>query len=104
MNLTEEGEEDCRSQRVKNTIGNPQDQQTCPHRGSQTLNRQSGSLHGSNLGLLAMYYGCVAWCLCGTPNRGSLLWGFFPLTGLPRPALIWGEVPSRITTSYNMCG
>jgi hypothetical protein len=40
-------------------------------RGSQRLEQQSGSLHGSDLGPLHTCYGCVAWCFSGTPNSGS---------------------------------
>ena len=45
------------------------------HRSSQ---RQSGSLYGSDLGPLHIWYGCVAWTSCETPSSGSgrYLWVF----------------------------
>ena len=52
----------------------------------------------------------LAWCFTVIYEKGDVSdsfvfsWDPFPHPGLPRPALIWGEVPSRITTSYNMCG
>jgi hypothetical protein len=50
---------------------NPQNQLTRAHRDSQTLNRQFGSLHRTDLGPRHMCYGCIAWSSFGTLNSGS---------------------------------
>ena len=43
------------------------------HQGSLGLKETepSGSQYGSDLSPLHIYYGCVAWCSCGTPKSGS---------------------------------
>jgi len=56
---------------VKDTTRKPMNQQTWIHRGTLTLNQQSGSLHGSNTDPLGICYSYVAWCFGGTPNRES---------------------------------
>lgn len=74
---------------------NPQNRQIWAHRGSESLNHQSGSIHKGALGFMPICYTCVSWSSCGTPktgNRGCLYFCClylvpFPSTGLPRPAL-----------------
>ena len=69
------------------------------------------SLRGSVLGPLYTGCGCLAWGLCGTPNSRSegastsvaCAQDPFPLTGLPRPALTRGFVPSLISSLLLLC-
>lgn len=70
----------------------PQSQLNLAHWGSQKLNQQSGSLHGSELGPLHICYGNLAWSSCGTSKGGSravfaCFCGPFPQTVLPCPIL-----------------
>lgn len=64
---------------------------------------QSGSLHGSELGLLNTRYGCVGRCSCTTPDSGtvSCLWTFLLLLfsrWVPHLSLVWEYVPCLIVT------
>ena len=61
--LTEEGGRTGGASRVEETRG-PQPAGT--EQGSETLNQQSGSLHGFGLGTLHMCYDWVAWRFWGT--------------------------------------
>lgn len=86
-NSTEEGEEGLQESEVSGIPQeNLQNQQTWTHRGTLTLNQQSGSLHGSNTDLLYICYSYVAWCFCGTPTEkvelvSDALWIPCPLLG-----------------------
>jgi hypothetical protein len=79
---------------------------------SQRLKWQSWSLHRSVLGPLHVHCSCIVWHFCGTPNSGSWRvsdsctgsWDPFPPTGLPRPVLMWGFVPSLIICCYAIFG
>lgn len=46
-------------------------QLTWAQRGSQRLNGQKGSLHGTELGTLHICHSYAAWSTCGTPNSGN---------------------------------
>jgi hypothetical protein len=48
---------------------------------TQVDSQRSGSLYGSDLGLLHICYGCIALCSCGTPNSRSK--GCFRLLSMP---------------------
>jgi len=91
---------------------NPQHQLTWAHRDSQRLNCQPRSLPETDLDPLPLYYSCVTWSSCGTPNSKNMvcLWhcylplGSFPHTGLSYPALIKEEISSPTETWYAMAG
>lgn len=74
--------------------------------GAHRNNWQSGSLHGSDVEPLCVFYSCVIWCFCGTSKKGA---GAFSdafvcfcnprsPTGLRHAAIIWGQVPNLIAT------
>lgn len=69
------------------------------HRGSQTLDWQSASLYGSDVGVLPVCYNSIPLIFSGTPNHESrdcdsfvYFWVPFHPTGLPHPALIQGYI------------
>jgi hypothetical protein len=69
---------------VKDSTRTPTES-TRAHKGSQRLNQQPGSLHGTGLGLLRVCYSCLAWTSCGplTVEAGvslTLLQGFESLS------------------------
>ena len=84
---------DCRSQRVQghhkktHSINSPGP--IGAHRQWQTV-----GLHGTDLGILHIYYSCVAWSSYGSPNSrnravsDSFTWDPIPHTGSPWPASV----------------
>lgn len=68
-------------------MGEPTETADLNHGSSWTLDRQLGSLHGTDLGLLHMCDSCVACAVCGAPG----FWKPAPQAGLHCPALITGE-------------
>lgn len=75
--------------------------------------RMKQRLHGSTLGPLHTWYGCIVKCFGGMPNSGCLgvcdsfvcsLDTFPPPPRLLSPTLIWWFVPSIITTCYVIFG
>ena len=57
---------DCRNQEgIRTSQEIPQNQLTLAHRGSQRLNHEPGSLHGTDLGPLHICNSCAAGSSCG---------------------------------------
>lgn len=85
--------------------GNPENQRTWAHRGSEILNCQPGSLHGMSKTLCSCY-NFIAWFSCGNPHSESRVFpstcclhlGPFPSTGLHPLVLIGEEMPTLTET------
>jgi hypothetical protein len=109
-NLVEEDKEGSKeSERSRAPPENLQNQLPWAHRGSQKLNHQAESTHGTDLVPLYIW---TAWSSCGTSNSRSrgCLWlcclalDPFPLTGWPCLTSVEEDALSTTTTWYTKTG
>lgn len=112
--IIQKRKKDCRSQRNQvQHHKNPQNQLTTAHRGSQRMNQQLRTVHGTDLSLLHICQSYATLSFCATPKWEQGLsffvpcarfWDPFSHTGLPCSTLMWREVPSLTSTWYARFG